>query len=462
MQHLPGSVIGCCAALLLLISFSAPLLAVAVGGNFPIDQALDLKPNVVTVTLEAIKPRTGIWAVAPTLVFRVNQTLRVEDTDFRSFLMNNNDRIVIDRQNFIWPTCLSALSEGQFAIVILRRNPPGPPGTNWPPYQLFDVIPTSTQHFRPNQALYPIRRLIRADLLRQLKSERSSTRQLALLRFVFPLLSTHDAGVITPFLQHTDPEHRRAAHALLVALTLDPAYIPDVERDLQWVAAHSSSVRAGRTKTLDSECSMPAGFGDYAYAARFTPYMDRMFPSDAERLAKQRLLPLFRWICRNIVDPQMRWELGIQPLSQFGTHDDLALLKAEAKKDGEHDLTPFIFRIRTGRLPYDAFNSLRVLEETPFSVTIEVGYTYSGDMGDNGVWIECRPSDHNNEGNHRSAFAPASTGEHAARIRLEMAPEEPAAYTTDLLFLNFVTSRKETCCGGWAMEFTKKWSRSTR
>jgi len=85
-----------------------------------------------------------------------------------------------------------------------------------------------------------------------------------------------------------------------------------------------------------------------------------------------------------------------------------------------------------------------------------------GDLGDNAIWIECRPSGNYNRENHRSAFAPASTGDHTTHIKLEMGPEETAPYTTDMLFFDVVTSRKGTCCGGEAMQFAKKWSRSTQ
>jgi hypothetical protein len=216
-------------------------------GNLPFNFAFDRKPNVITanleeikgVDLEEIKKQTGNVVIQPIYVFRVNQTLHAEDEDFRSFVEKNNNQIVIDRPGFVWPNRLSPMVKGQFVIAFLTRDPTASSGATFSPYMLIDVIPTSARRFPTDLTLASVRDLVRTDLIQQIKSELLSDRQLTLLRFVFPILSAQDADVITPFLQHEDPEHRRAARALLLALTLDPGYIPDVEQDLLTIRYYS-------------------------------------------------------------------------------------------------------------------------------------------------------------------------------------------------------------------------------
>jgi hypothetical protein len=162
-------------------------------------------------------------------------------------------------------------------------------------------------------------------LLSQLRTERSSNRQIALLRFVYPLMRKQDAGIIRNFLKHPEREHRQAARALLMALTLNPKYIPKVESDLEWILAHPPSEE---NADIAESCSglIPPGFCDYEYLARFTPYQG--FPSQAEREARAPLLPFFRWVIQKVKNPKIRWALGIKPLAFFGNESDLPLLEA--------------------------------------------------------------------------------------------------------------------------------------
>ena len=214
-------------SLLLVPSSFAPVIRSIAA----IDNALNVNQNIVAATLENVGSKT---------IFRIDQILYPPNEQFSSYVSGHENRIVLAGMDwFVWPRSLASFDPGQFVIAFLRERPGElPQGWDSAPYELLTMVPTSKRSFPSRQSLSDIRDLIRSDLLNQINNENSPDRQLALLRFVFPILREEDAGIIRSFLQHSESQHHRTANALLLALTWNPKYIPAVEKDLEPILEH--------------------------------------------------------------------------------------------------------------------------------------------------------------------------------------------------------------------------------
>jgi hypothetical protein len=441
-------------------TFLCPLLfAPGITINQAIDKTLDMNPNVVAATVEDVGSK-------PT--FRVNQILHAQQEQFSSYVSSNANRIILARgHRFQWPQSLSPFEPGQFVIAFFREMPGElPQGWDGAPYLLLTVVPTSKRIFSSNQSLSDICILIRNDLINQMKVENSSSRQLALLRFVFPILRKQDAGIIQSFLQHSETRHHQTARALLLALTRDPKYIPAVEKDLEPVMQQTPpDTLYGDSPEMEGLCGhngSPLGICDYSHLARFDATKDRVFPSATERTERAPLLPLYRWVIEKAKDARVRWELGIKPLAYFGTEADYPLLDSVSSEVDEFNRRHFsdaLYYLKHGHLPPQSeFISMDVLRETPSSLSINVSYDYIGDLGEKGILIECHASGRSLLETHAPSFTPALVGKHAAHLELHLDAEAKTPLDTNLVLCNFARSRTVST-GGAGFTYKKTWSR---
>ncbi len=437
-------------------SLTPALFAPMIGINMAIDRALEMNPNIVAATLEAVGART---------VIRVDQILYAANAQFPLYVGSNENRLVLRTDYFVWPRSLSSFDPGQSIIVFLLDLPRELP-QQWDgaPYKLLTVIPIPTAVLKRNLSLAGIRELIRNELLDQLRNEVSPGRQLALLRLAFPILSKEDDGIVRDFLQHSEEQHRQTARALLLALTLKPEYIPPVEKDLGPILEHAPPFGStGDDPEMQGLCgqSHPLGICDYSHLSSFNATKDHMFPTAVERTERAPLLPFYRWVIKNSKFSEVRWVLGIRPLVYFGTETDWPLLDSLASDVYEFNKSEFsnaLYYLKNGHLPpHSDITKMEILGGTPSSLALNVSYDYVGDLGDT-VFIQCH-AQHDLE-THSASFIPASVGRHTVRIKLQLGSTEKTPFNTDSVFCSFAQNRTDKIpTGGWGFSYKKTWSR---
>jgi hypothetical protein len=131
--------------------------------------------------------------------------------------------------SFMWPEALVSSQKGTFCILVLLPSKE----KQKEEYYLFTVVPGRKREYPRTADTKAARTILADELLAQLESEKSETRQRALLLQVAPILLKDKAAPVEKYLKSTDPWVRRSALSALVYATEDPKHLAALARDVQ-------------------------------------------------------------------------------------------------------------------------------------------------------------------------------------------------------------------------------------
>lgn len=224
--------------------------------------------------------------------------------------------LVISVTSFRWPTELLAFQKGVQCALVLRSGW----GDNRDRYYLDSVVPVSKAKLRTAKDGEEAKRILETELLAELKSETSASRQRHLIQQLSPILQKDEAEVLIPFLKSDDPWLRRAALAGLICATKEANYLAMASQDIEQFIKTTDALN-----TINS----PDGQPGYApYPLIFSHYFVLAVGwSREENAAAAAYLPLFRLVAHSKKLPEsVRWDYGVRPLCCVGTREDAKFL----------------------------------------------------------------------------------------------------------------------------------------
>jgi hypothetical protein len=132
-------------------------------------------------------------------------------------------------KSFSWPEALVSSQKGTSCILVLRPWK----GKEGEEYSLYTVVPGRKKAYPRAADSKGARAVLADELLAQLKTEKSETRQRALLLQVAPILTKDKAGAVEGFLKSSDAWVRRSALAALVYATESANHVEAAAKDVQ-------------------------------------------------------------------------------------------------------------------------------------------------------------------------------------------------------------------------------------
>lgn len=224
--------------------------------------------------------------------------------------------LVIPATTFMWPTDLLAFQEGVRCALVLRTDW----GDKRDGYYLCSVVPLSNATLRTAKDGEEAKGILEAELLVQLKNEKSVSRQRQLILQVSPILEKAESEALVPFLKSDDIWLRRAALAGLICATKEANYLTMAHQDIEQFI---------KTTNADSTINDPDGRrGHDPFHLLFSYYFFLSVGwSREEDAAAAAFLPLFRLVADSKELPErVRWEYGVRRLCRAGTREDAKFL----------------------------------------------------------------------------------------------------------------------------------------
>jgi hypothetical protein len=280
----------------------------------------DLRQSKIIVVAGAITPTPAVQEKGAVVldVPGLSCTLRISHVLLGDQKLKGKD-IVFDDQSFEWPRELVTYEPGAYCILLLGQSDDPQRVKNR--YWIRSVVPTSERDLPKPKDEEEVKRLLVKQIVKEIKTSKSSTRQRHLILQVAPIMNADESKDLLPFLDSKEEWLKRAALAGLTYIRREDKYIKLATEDVD-----------DFLKNVNSDIGfkgLEEGISFAPYPLLFRHYFFLDDPSFEEEATKPAsFLALFRAVARNYNEEWRHtfMESGIEPLCRFGTKEDLATL----------------------------------------------------------------------------------------------------------------------------------------
>jgi hypothetical protein len=209
---------------------------------------------------------------------------------------------------------LLAFQKGVRCALVLRTDG-GDKGTD---YALCSVVPVSKETLRTAQDGEEAKRILAAELLVELKNEKTVSRQREIIHQVSPILQKVEAEALVPFLKSEDTWLRRAALVGLICATKETNYLNMAHQDIEHFI---------KTTAPGVDINDPDEHPGYAPYPLFFSYYFFLQSEVYREEDAAHFLPFFRLVAHSTGLPERdRWDHGVRPLCRLGSREDAKFL----------------------------------------------------------------------------------------------------------------------------------------
>jgi hypothetical protein len=257
-----------------------------------------------------VKPRPPAAEDYPADVsfrFKVTSVVRGQET-------YKGQTLFIPATSFDWPTALLAFQKGVRCALVLRTDG----GDNGKDFYLCSVVPVGKETLRTAQDGEEAKRILAAELLVELKNEKTVSRQREIIHQVSPILQKVEAEALVPFLKSEDTWLRRAALVGLICATKETNYLEMAHQDIE------RFIKTTDPASMINDPGGHPGFAPYPLFFSYYFFLGEGYDQGADAAA---YLPLFRLMAHSTGLPERdRWDHGVRPLCRLGSREDAKFL----------------------------------------------------------------------------------------------------------------------------------------